>query len=101
MNALYWNLVSGFYNRSFACGRGSVAVEPLLIYRLNLVTSSEKPANRDHLRKGCKSADVVGVVVADNKVINLLQTGLFSRRIDSFGIAVIVRRAGLGRRRAG
>ena len=93
------NLISGLHDRPFTCRGRSVAVEPFLVHRFDLVPATIKPVYRHHLRERSKPAHMIGVVVTDHQVVNLLQAGLLRGRMDSFGVPVIDLETGVNQHR--
>src|SRR5262249_28378148 len=82
------NYVAWLHDSAAAHRRPSEAIQPLLVLLLDLITSAVEVIDEDHLRKRSQSADMIGVEVANDQVVDFLQAGLLGRGVDSFGVAI-------------
>src|SRR5262245_6063798 len=88
LNTFQGNLVADFQNRSFRSAYAEVAIAPSLIGRLDEIPAIETGADRNQLGQGWKPALVVGVKVAEDEVVDLLQAGGLRGREDPLCVAI-------------
>ena len=81
--------VPGPGHHSRVAGGLQVDVAPLLVPLLGLAAVIEEPLDLDHPRELGETADVIGVEVRDQHVVELLEPGVLHRGHDAMRIAAL------------